>query len=172
VSAREKWEHPPSIGYLLDKLRYVPADNLSFLLWSLRNLWSGLWASGRVHYWGPRYDGMEADLQSHSLLEVCARQWQACVRSCLNGLARLPSERYVSVRYETLVTDPAILDRLLSRLDHPDPAAVRRHYRSVVHDHSVGRWRRDLSAAEQQTVNTLLSSTLDRINDPLSRSSR
>jgi len=164
VSAREKWKAPPSLGYLLGKLRYVPIRNASFLLWSLRNLWEGLTSgSGRVRYWGPRYNGMENDLHAHSLLYVCAKQWQACVSACLNGLRRIPESRVISLRYESLVSDPSVLDRLIDRLNLPDGNSIRTYYEEEVHDRSIGRWHRTLTDSEQQTLSSLLAPTLERV---------
>ena len=164
ISAREKWKSPPSLGYLLGKLRYVPLRNASFLWWYLRNLWRGrIKNGGRVQYWGPRYDGMREDLRAHSLLRVCAHQWQSCVSTCLDDLSRLSESRVISLRYESLVSDPSVLDRLIERLNLPDGNSIRTHYDDVVHDRSVGRWRRTLTDSEQQTLSSLLAPTLERV---------
>lgn len=166
VSARKKWQRPPTLDYLLGKIQYVPFRNTDFLLWYLQNLWRGFWmADGTVQYWGPRYDSMQNDLREHSLLNVCARQWRSCVQSCLNTTSRLPEHRLISLRYEALVSDPTVLDRLLSRLDLADPDAVRDRYQSIVHARSVGRWRRDLSSEEQDAIDALLRPTLDRLHN-------
>jgi hypothetical protein len=172
VSAREKWNRPPSLRYLLGKLRYVPLRNTSFLLWYLRNLWQGLFTiDGSVQYWGPRYEGIGEDLGQHSLLSVCARQWQACVSTCLDDLEPLPPDRLISIRYETLVSDRNVLDRLIEWLSLTDGDRLHDHHKAVVHERSVGRWRDDLSPSEQQTVTTLLKPTLERIR-PLSSPSK
>ena len=165
VSAREQWTRPPSLGYLLGKLRYVPLQHASFLLEYLRNLWSGLWTSGHVQYWGPRYDGIEEDVRERPLLAVCARQWRACVTTCLDDLARRPDDRVTSIRYESLVRNRATIERVIAALDLPDPDAIRTRYEAVVHDRSVGRWRRDLSSSEREKIHALLAPTLHRIAD-------
>lgn len=170
VSAREQWNRPPTLRYLLGKLRYVPLRQGAFLLWYLHNLWSGLWSDGRVQYWGPRYEGMRADCREHSLLSVCARQWKSCVTTCLEDLSQISSERVLTIRYENLVARQGTLDRLIERLGLPHGDSIRDHYQRVVHDRSVGRWRRDLSPSEQRMIDGLLQPTLDHIAEavPLS----
>jgi hypothetical protein len=37
-------------------------------------------------------------------------------------------------------------------------------YDDIVHDHSVGRWRRELSPSDQQKLTTILQPVLDRPN--------
>lgn len=172
VSARNKWKRPPTLGYVLGKLRYVPLHNTSFLLWYLRNLWRGLGTdNGSVEYWGPRYNGMREDLHGQSLLTVCARQWKTCVTTCLDDLSQELADRVISIRYETLVTNQAALDRIIDFLDLKDADSIRTRYQAIVHDHSVGRWRHDLSLEEQRTVHNLLRPTLNRIADISSLSS-
>lgn len=170
VSAQEQWKRPPSPGYLLGKLRYVPLQHASFLLEYLRNLWTGLWTDGHVQYWGPRYEGIEEDVRERPLLAVCARQWRACVTTCLDDLAQRPDDRVTSIRYEALVRNRATIERVIAALDLPDPDAIRSRYETVVHDRSVGRWRRDLSSSEREMVHDLLAPTLHRIADTSSLS--
>jgi protein-tyrosine sulfotransferase len=97
-----------------------------------------------------------------------AQRWLADVAS---GLARRDDARYVEVRYEDLVADPAsalraICDGIGATVDsdwlatvaQPDPGAghaERPDYDGAVSGASVGRWRNDLTAAEQQEVERL-----------------
>jgi len=165
VSARNKWERPPKLGYLLGKLKYVPLSTTSFLGWYLRNLWTGLQSNGHVQYWGPRYGGMAEDVREQSLLTVCAKQWRTCVTTCLNDLPQVSSNRVVSLRYEALVTDQTVLDRLIETLSLDGADAIRSRYQAIVHDRSVGRWRHDLSLEEKRTLQALLEPTLERLGE-------
>jgi hypothetical protein len=108
---------------------------------------------------------MGEDVRQRSLLAVCARQWKACVTTCLDDLAQQPDDRVTSIRYESLVRNRATIERVIAALDLPDPEVIRTRYEAIVHDRSVGRWRRDLSSSEQETVQTLLEPTLRRIAD-------
>ena len=45
-------------------------------------------------------------LNGKSLIEICAFQWSACNRIILEDLAKLPKERWTSLSYQNLITDP------------------------------------------------------------------
>jgi hypothetical protein len=101
-------------------------------------------------------------------LAFYARRWLEDVRT---GLAWRGDPRYTEVRYESLVADPAAAlamicrgigasvdsDWLASvgRRDDEDAQARRPDYEGAVSGASVGRWRSDLSVAEQQEVERL-----------------
>ena len=166
VSARERWTRRPTLDYLLGKLRYTSLRDTSFLLRYLRNLWTGFLTDGHVQYWGPRYEGIREDVGKDSLLTVCARQWEACVNRCLDDLATQPNDRVTVIRYESLVRNRATIERVIEALNLPDGDPIRTRYEAIVHDRSVGRWRRDLSPSDQETVDALLKPTLRRISEP------
>lgn len=161
VSAREAWREGPSFDDVLRKLRTVLSTNPLSLPWHVRNWWAGRQAPA---VWGPRYPSIENDLRETSLLEVCARQWRICVEACLDDLASIPGDRVLSVRYEALVSDRTVLDRLVDTLKLADPDSVRAYYDDVVHANSVGRWHRSLSTTEKKRLGDLLSPLLDRID--------
>ncbi len=60
-------------------------------------------------------------------------------------------ERTVEVRYEQLATDPAAAARPVAAALGVDPELVAGRF-SKVHDRSMGRWRRDLTAAQLADV--------------------
>jgi hypothetical protein len=84
---------------------------------------------------------VEEDLARLSLLEVCARQWAACVVEARRGLAGLAPDRVVEVRYEALVARPAEeLRRVVAHLDL-DPAGVDPELTDPVSREHVGKGR-------------------------------
>ena len=56
--------------------------------------------------WGPRYQGIEQDLQTHDLLTVIARQWSVGSRKAEKDLALFEPGRVLRLRYEDFVEDP------------------------------------------------------------------
>ena len=56
--------------------------------------------------YGPRYKGIDRDLQEHEKLTVIARQWARGNQKAREDLARLGSGRVFSFRYEDLMQDP------------------------------------------------------------------
>lgn len=65
---------------------------------------------GREHHgagtWGVRYEGIDDDVLSKDILEVCAIQWRQSVLSAQEGLQRIPADRKLFVQYEDFVTSP------------------------------------------------------------------
>jgi hypothetical protein len=56
--------------------------------------------------WGPRYKGIEQDLQTHDLLTVIARQWSVCSRKAEQDLTLFEPGRVLRLKYEDFVEDP------------------------------------------------------------------
>jgi hypothetical protein len=56
--------------------------------------------------WGPRYKGIQEDLQTHDLLTVIARQWSVCSRKAERDLALFDDGQVLRLRYEDFVEDP------------------------------------------------------------------
>lgn len=162
VSAREKWTEGPSLNDLLRKLRTTVRSNPLSLVWHAQNWWTG--RDAKLSSWGPRYPGMSDDLQTRTLLEVCARQWRACVTTCLDDLQEISSDRVTTLKYEALVSDRTTLSRLLETLNLTESAPeICEYYDATVHQNSLGRWRRNLTAEERERLDDCLDPFLDRV---------
>ena len=113
----------------------------------------------------------------------CAQSWLARVGTNLKMGAMLPADRYLVLRYEDLVTDSnAVLARLCAflgveysdaMLDYPRhvdskvPAAKRWLWPTLdqpPRSDGVGRWRGDLSAAEQGAFESIAGGLLERLD--------
>lgn len=162
VSAREKWKEGPSFRDVARKLRSLLTLDIASLTWHAKNWWAG--ADG-LESWGPRYPGMANDLKRHPLLDVCARQWRACVNTCLSDVHQfVPSEYVTTVRYESLVRDQSVLARLLEALEVTNSSSdLYSYYDRIVHNNSVGRWQRELTSEEQERVHSHLQPTLKKV---------
>lgn len=155
-STRRVWNEAPERGYLLEKLRYFPLRDFRYALWYLKNRLR----PGRVRVWGPRYPGIEGDLASLELLDVCARQWAACNAAARTGLAALPRERVFELRYEALVDGGERLAALCEFAGLRDSAPVLEARRSTVDGGYRDRWRASLSDAETARLEALLGAEL------------
>ncbi len=105
-----------------------------------------------------------------------AERWVADTQA---GAAHRGDPRYLEVRYEDLVQDPAAVIRgLLMDLGEDFDAAIlvdpdadpgsdeRHHAGSAISTRSMGRWRTDLTPDEQQTVVGIAGPTLTRLGYP------
>jgi hypothetical protein len=151
-SARRVWNEPPGSGYLRDKIRYLPWRNYRYAFWYLRNRLRR-WRGAPV-IWGPRYPGIESDLARRTLLEVCARQWSACVESALTGFAELPDERVFVMRYEDILRDGSRLAELCRFSGIVDPGPVLAAREARVDAARDGKWRTALTPQELDQLAT------------------
>lgn len=104
-----------------------------------------------------------ADLARWQRLSVagkCARRWVSWTEAGLQASRFMPADRWVDVRYEDLVTDPAnTIDPILRgfelyphRVDTP-----------IVRSDSVGSWRTRLNAQDAEEVTAVAGSLLDQL---------
>ncbi len=113
-------------------------------------------------------------------LERCARVWMESVNLAENELAGLD---HLRIKYEDLVADPQeMASRILEYLALPPSQGVAefckkiqdptdgsymadnysRKWNTLDHARRIGRWRENLTSAEQEFVQSLLSDTLTR----------
>jgi hypothetical protein len=158
-SARRVWHEPAGGGSLASKIRYFPFADFRYALWYLRNRLRLLGRSGPP-VWGPRYPGIELDLETQSLLLVCARQWSQSVMSSQVGFARLPPESVHHLRYEDLLDDEGSLAEVCKFAGLLDSAAVLAARRERIEPVNRDKWRSMLSNAEFEELERLLGPQL------------
>ena len=108
-SVHRQWTAPPDWRYLLQKSRTFPLRRAPrYAVKYAGGLFKRMLTQDakQLPTWGPRYHGIEQDMQRYSLLEVCALQWAHCVHDAEASLASLAPERVHTVRYEEFVQDP------------------------------------------------------------------
>ncbi len=165
-SAKLRWTAELNFSYILEKVRFVPALDLPF--YGLRYSWNRIYrlfsSEKRLAFWGPKLDGMEEILASHTLNEVCAIQWQRCVESSLEAFESYPANRLIRVKYEDFVTSPVKeLQRILDFLDIKiDPDAVNSAVEKVSAK-SVGKGRSALTVDDVNSLEQLVGSTLRKL---------
>lgn len=107
-STFRQWREPVDYRYLAQKVRHFPLRMLPGYgrRYAASLARRRLSSDGRVATWGPRYPGIDADLEGGDLLTVCARQWRESVERARRDLP-LTGMTVAEVRYERLVADPA-----------------------------------------------------------------
>lgn len=170
ASAGKRWTAALDLPYLVRKARFVPKTDLPY--YAFRYLGTRIHRlfdkEGKLSFWGPRYVGMEEDLKTRSLAEVCALQWARCVEKCMDDLEQHAADRALHLRYEDFVANPA---EQLARIggflgeDWKDDAI-----REAVHPvsgGSVGKGARDLEDAQRTAIDTVVAPLMDRLDlDP------
>jgi len=159
-STRRVWHEPAERGYLLSKLRCFPLSDYRYAFWYLRNRWKGRGKDSRAMIWGPRYPGIERDLASFDLLEVCARQWAVCNELARAGLGQLGGGQVFELRYEDLVDGDERLAELCAFAGIGDSAPVLAARRRFVDPGYRDRWRTALSNEEQGRLESIIGPQL------------
>ena len=160
-SAMRMWHAPPDHGMLFQKLKSLPFRNYDYALWFFLNYLQGVFsgrAGGKV--WGPRYRGIDVDADKLSLERVCARQWAKSVLAAHRDLASLERDRVLTLRYEDLVTDPGVLERVMDFLDLPDREAIREFYSATLTSGNNEKWRHNLSLEQQKSIESEVSEAM------------
>lgn len=154
-SARRMWEAPLDVRAVLEKLRALPLAALPTYgtqyasAYAKRRLRGG----GAVGSWGPRWKDIERDVGMMSTLELCAVQWARCVQRSRAGLAAMPSDRWIELRYEDLCSRPGREStRLLEFLGLEMTSEVRVYVERNITAHHIEGWRKKLSAADLASI--------------------
>lgn len=164
-SASLRWKAKLDIPYILKKVRYVPTIDLPY--YAIRYLSSRVYRffskEGRLSFWGPQFEGIDQALSEHSLVEVCALQWQKCVDLSDDALSKIPESRVVRVRYEDFVSRPVEeLTKILQQLNvEYDDLALKKAVSGVT-DKSIGKGRKALNNKQRSDIEKLIATTLAR----------
>jgi hypothetical protein len=142
--------------------------NVSHLDWILPRFPNGLFVhvirdgrdavcSMRSHGTRRLVDGRWVKMPRTRTIEECARSWRRRVEE---GIRHRGNPRYHELRYEDLVRSPGdTVAGLFGFLDE-EPAGIGDQAISAT---SLGRWRRDLTPAEQETVRRIAGDLLDQL---------
>lgn len=162
-SALRQWSERPSVGYVLAKAAAFPWTKcFGYAKRAATGVFARATGKTDSSVWGPHYPGIEVDLAHHDLLEVCARQWSACMDAYAASRHRLAPGRFLEIHYEDLVEAPdEEAERLAEFLKPERPSAFVDYVRSSVRKDRVGS-RRALAEADRHRVEGLLARTLVR----------
>lgn len=164
-SALERWHASLDIPYILRKAKYVPKMDLPYyasryFLNRLYRLFSG---EKRLASWGPVLDDMDKIQINHSLKEVCALQWKACVDNSERDFAALPQDKVFRLKYEDFVREPiSEFARLAEFLNKQAPDQLNDYLQHNVRTSSIGKGRKAMTDEEISKLRPLIADTLDK----------
>lgn len=154
-SAMRQWVAPTDWKYTVKKaLQYPWLAAPTYAIDHLRGMLTRSRAES-PQWWGPRYPGIEIDIQAQPLHIVCARQWAECNRLAVEGFAAV-GVRPHRVRYEELANDPIrAVNGILSHLGQADVGSLT----TRVTTKSIGQGRATLSAQELDEIDEIVTAT-------------
>lgn len=163
-SSRREWQKPADLSYLRAKARHFPMRLVP--TYGVKFIGAQTWsrsARGHVATWGPRYPGIDSDLETVDLLSVCARQWRESVKMARNGFVE-SSRRPVSVRFEDFLDDPQVtLARVVEELGEAADSRLLASAASKVSRGKVGSGRASLSSAELEALDSEIGNLLEEL---------
>lgn len=165
-SARRCWAAPVRLAYVWEKLRWVPIPDMPY--YCLRYLKYQL---GRVRSaergqssWGPRFNGLDAIVRDHPLIDACALQWKTCVRAVESSFECLDVRQKVTVRYEDLVTDPVfVIQDVLCKLHMTMTDGMEDYLSRNVKREHMDKWKTTLSIQDVARVKEIAGKDLIRL---------
>ncbi len=164
-SAMRQWTEPMDKGRLFEKLKGIPLQNLGYVAWFAGNFLKGkLSGRGGGHVWGPRYPGIDADIEAErDLIEICAEQWRASVALAMEGLTRIAPERQMTIRYDELVSGMDALAHVAEFCGLQGIGAIVERHQQRVDTSTDDKWRERLSDAQKQQMMAIQGSLLDQL---------
>jgi len=108
-SAMKRWQARLDIPYILKKVQYVPKSDLPYyaIRYLSHRVYKLLSKENRLASWGPIVDNQDEILEKlSSLEELCAMQWDECVRLADEAFALMDKEKVHYIKYEDFVAKP------------------------------------------------------------------
>ena len=161
-SSIRQWREPVDKGYLVKKLRYFPWTNYRYAWWFLKNLIQSRF-SKLPPVWGPRYQGIQEDLLSLSVEEVCAKQWSRCVDLADTQLDEINPNQVYRVTFENLMSDPQTLKGLCEFIGISDREHVIDYFTKTVSPNNNQKSLNQLDKNSMLVIDKYASSTLKRL---------
>ncbi len=124
---------------------------------------------GQPNTWfGLRYEGWRADRKNLSTAAIAAKQWTIAIDSAFNDLERLPSDTWLNLRYEDVVSDPVKWFTTITKFCNIQiDDAYLEMVRNKVFQSSVDRWRDELDEETLAEAMPILEPTLKKLDYPL-----
>ena len=115
-------------------------------------------------FWGPQPPGWRRWVREDERLVMLAKQWRYTLEPVLEFRETVPSSRWLDLRYERLVSDPAAHARELQRFCRLQRCrAFEDHLESVCRADRVDAWRSRLDAEVVARLQTILQPPLERL---------
>ena len=166
-SAKQRWTASLELKYIFAKAKYIPFADIPYYGWRylgnrLKKLFS---KENRLAFWGPIYPGMMEDLKTHSLLQVCSKQWRECAVTAYKDLSALDKSRVHCLTYEQFVSDPvAEMKKVMQFIGEDFSDDELASAISDVSPRSIGNYRKYISQEELDSIADLIEPTMDSIH--------
>ena len=160
-SSYRQWTAKPDMEYVFKKafsypLLDAPGYAFSYAIGMFRKFFSR--NSRHVPTWGPRYAGIDQDVKTKHLIEVCGIQWAKSVEKAAEALQRINPDRVYEVRYEEFVQNP---DFVLHDLGNFLGLRLNSNGLEVITTENIGKGWDKLHSKQQEWVYPLIREALE-----------
>lgn len=150
-SALKKWTTTPDLVHLRRRFMSfeVPLRDLPFYaVDTLRDVLGRQFFPAKAFIWGPQFPGIREVRAKQGVEVTCAIQWRESVRAAQEGLADVPPDQQLTVRFEDLVREPIeIVDRILRFLSLSPSDALLKYASETLEAEAAARWKIDAPGA-------------------------
>jgi hypothetical protein len=163
-SVYRQWISPPDWKYLMVKARSFPfIDAPGYALNYVLNMMKKP-RSGGHKTWGPRYQGIDEDVATKDLLEVCAIQWSRSVEKAFLWLEKIATSRRMVIKYEDFVNRPQqYLVGIADFLSIDSAPCLDSTLLDCVNTTNIGKGRHQLTQAQQALLLPYIQHTTNTI---------
>lgn len=144
-SAELKWQSSITGKGIRRRLKYTPITQLHHYAGRLAGdlVNKRILRRKYISIWGPRYKGMDQDLQTQDRLTVIARQWAVCSRKAESDLSHFDDGQVLRLRYEDFVEDPVSdLERICAHCGLEMTSVMESAAKERVKSDRQDKWRR------------------------------
>ncbi len=164
-SSLRMWNTPPQKTDLMKKLRGLPLQRFGYVFWFAKNYLVGKFKGrGGGAIWGPRYNGIQQDIELRPLIEVVAKQWSKTVDLADQGFADVPREQVITVQYESLMNGVGELKRIADFIGLVDLKNLENLYTERVIPDNAQKWQSEMDEDTLNVVGEISGKTLKRYN--------
>lgn len=165
-SAYRQWTASPDWRYIAQKARAFPITQaFSYATDYARTTIQKLVARDEeyVGTWGPRYKGIQSDLVTHDLLEVCTIQWLRCLERAMFDLNDMPAEAVLTIRYEDFVRAPLPCLERIADFIGVEPADEWQSELDSISVANIGKGSQNLVPKQMALILPIIDGTLKKL---------
>jgi hypothetical protein len=117
-----------------------------------------------VSWFGLRYPGWQEDAARLSVTQLAAKQWVVAVETALNDLNSFPAGSWLSLRYEDVVSEPAVwFNRICEFCEIETNRQYLEKVTKEIHKKSLGKWKSELTPEVLAEAMPIMQPMLSRL---------
>lgn len=122
-----------------------------------------------TRWFGLRYEGWKDDLKRGlDRVEIVSKQWTYSMGCALADFETLPSESYMTLRYEDVAREPSVQLRRICEFCGIEPnEAFLAQMDKDIHPGSVDKWKRELDPETIRRASEFMRPMLERLGYPV-----